>query len=89
MKDWEKWYHGLNDRQRLGYRYMYPDLTYQQMYTRMINRFGYILKPVEVILSSERKELIKRPDVNPITERKIKPDGKTYKKLIKMIVYDK
>lgn len=55
----------------------------------MINRFGYILKPVEVILSSERKELIKRPDVNPITERKIKPDGKTYKKLIKMIVYDK
>lgn len=83
----ENWYNSLSYRERAGYRVMYPDLTYEEMYKRMMTRFGMILKPPEVITRRQRKELIKNPDINPITGRKIKPYGKTYQKLMEMIVY--
>lgn len=56
----------MNYRERAGYRVMYPDLTYEEMYNRMI------VKPTEIIIRRERKELIKNLNVNPITGRKIK-----------------
>lgn len=81
MKAWEKWYSGLCYRERAGYRIMYPDLSYEKMYERMMKRFGMILRPpVEIITRS----LIKNPNINPVTGRKIKPFGPTYQKLMKM-----
>lgn len=87
MNEWERWYYDLTYRERAGYRVMYPKLSYEEMYNRMMKRFGMILKPTEIITRSQRKKLIKNPNVNPITGRKIKPHGKTYQKLMKMIVY--
>ena len=83
----KKWYYSLDYRELAGFRIMYPGLTFEEMYNRMMSRFGFILKPPEILLKSEKKKLIKNPDINPITGRKIKPYGKTYQKLMKMIVY--
>ena len=78
---YELWYKNLTKEHKKGYKIMYPDMTFKQMYNRMINKFGLILKP-PLILTKEQINLFKKnPTINPITKRKIKKNQKTYLKI--------
>lgn len=84
---YELWYKKLTKEHKKGYKIMYPDMTFNQMYNRMINKFGLILPPI-LILTKEQINLFKKnPKINPITKRKIKKNTKTYLKIQE--AYDK
>mgnify|MGYP001356171960 FL=1 len=38
---------------------MYPDFTYEQMYDRMINRFGLILSPPQLVKKEDKDKIEK------------------------------
>ena len=60
---------------------MYHDLTYEQMYDRMIKRFGLILMPPLILTGEHLGRFKKNKSINPITKRKIKLHSKTYMKI--------
>lgn len=44
-EDYNKWYASLTDCDKDKYTKMYPDMTFEDMFNRMMNRFGLILPP--------------------------------------------
>jgi hypothetical protein len=82
-----EWFKSLNKETKRGYKSMYPNLTYQQMYNRMIDRFGLILPPPKFLSPIQCRKFKKNPSVNPITGRKLKKDSKTYKEIL--AIYDR
>tara|TARA_Y100000817_G_scaffold101632_1_gene79475 strand:+ start:139 stop:405 length:267 start_codon:yes stop_codon:yes gene_type:complete len=81
--DYVSWYQSLSKEKKKGYKIMYPDLTYKNMYNRMIQKFGLILSPPLILSLKECNNFKKNPNINPITKRKIKKGSKTYKKIKK------
>ena len=78
---YELWHKNLTEEHKKGYKIMYPNMSFKQIYSRMISRFGLILKP-PLILTKEQINLFKKsPRMNPITKRKIKKNTKTYLKI--------
>jgi len=80
---YREWFKSLSKEQKKGYKIMYPNLRYKQMYNRMIERFGLILSPPLILSLEQCKNFKKNSNRNPITKRKIKKDSKTYKKIKK------
>ena len=80
---YREWFKSLSTEQKKGYKIMYPNLRYKQMYNRMIARFGLILSPPLILSLEQCKNFKKNPNLNPITKRKIKKYGNTYKKIKK------
>tara|TARA_Y100000817_G_scaffold227852_1_gene180575 strand:+ start:176 stop:457 length:282 start_codon:yes stop_codon:yes gene_type:complete len=81
MISYNHWYKSLTKENKIGYKIMYPDKTYKQMFKRMITRFGMILKPPLILSKKQCSNFKKYPSINPITKRNIKKDGKIYIKL--------
>ena len=77
----KEWYKTLTKEQKIGYKIMYPKKTYKWMYERMINRFGLILKPPLIFTEKQCIEFKKNQNINPISKKKIKKNGKVYQKL--------
>ena len=44
-KDYDNWYISLTSSDIDKYKKMYPDMTFEEMFNRMMNRFGLILPP--------------------------------------------
>tara|TARA_B100001248_G_C27390416_1_gene462059 strand:- start:212 stop:481 length:270 start_codon:yes stop_codon:yes gene_type:complete len=78
---YETWKKSLTKEQKIGYKIMYPNLTYNQMFKRMINRFGLILKPPLILTNKQIYSFKKDKTINPITSKKIKKNSKTYIKI--------
>ena len=83
MISYNDWYKSLTQEDKIGYKIMYPDKTYKQMLERMIKRFGMILKPPLILAKKQCSDFKKNPNINPITKRKIKKNGKAYIKVKK------
>jgi hypothetical protein len=81
MISYNHWYRSLTKEDKIGYKIMYPDKTYKQMFERMMKRFGVILKPPLILSKKELTEFKKNPSINPITKRKIKKNGQAYIKI--------
>ena len=80
---YKNWYKTLTKEQKIGYKIMYPKKTYKWMYERMINRFGFILKPPLIFTEEQCIKFKKNQKINPITKRKIKKGIKPLKHTIK------
>lgn len=81
MISYKDWYKSLTNEDKIGYKIMYPDKTYEWMFERMINRFGLILKPPLILSEKQCLNFEKNSNMNPITMKKIKKNGKTYIKI--------
>ena len=55
----DNWLNFLTDDLKKRYRIMYPDFTYEQMYDRMINRFGLILSPPQLVKEEDKDKIEK------------------------------
>ena len=60
----ENWLNFLTDDLKKRYRIMYPDFTYEQMYDIMINRFGLILSPPQLIKKEDKYKIEKYKKLN-------------------------
>jgi hypothetical protein len=81
MNNYEIWRKTLTKEQEIGYKIMYHDLTYKQIYDRMIKRFGLILQPPLILTGKQMAMFKKNKSINPITKRKMKHRSKTYMKI--------
>ena len=55
----DHWLNNLTDDLKKRYRIMYPNFTYEQMYDRMISRFGIILSPPQPIKKEDKEKIEK------------------------------
>ena len=67
----ENWYKTLTQEQKIGYKIMYPNMTYKQILERMEDRFGIILPPPLILTSEQCEEFKINPSINPITKKKL------------------
>ena len=67
-----EWFKSLNEETKRGYKSMYPNLTYQQMYDRMIERFGLILPPPKFLSPIQCRKFKKNTSITQLTSRKLK-----------------
>ena len=81
MNNYEKWYKSLTKEHKKGYKIMYSNLTFKEIYNRMIDRFGLILTPPLILTQKQINSFKKNKTVSPITNRKIKKYSKTYLKI--------
>jgi hypothetical protein len=79
MNNYEIWKESLTEEQEIGYKIMYPNLTYNEMFERMINRFGLILVPPLVLTNKQCDDFKTNSSTNPITNKKIKKNSEIYK----------
>ena len=46
--DYNEWVNKLTNTDKKKYEKMYPNFTFKQMFTRMMDRFGLILSPKDI-----------------------------------------